>query len=70
MISLSLEIDFIAANDDTDTEIIRYEKNQNDIKSFGLFVTKRNIPDIIPYYSSKTCNAYVNLTHVSFGIYY
>ncbi|HBV68411.1 MAG TPA: hypothetical protein DEF04_09645 [Clostridiales bacterium] len=70
MDAVSLEIDFIAANDDTDTEILRYENNANDIKDFGLFVTNRNIPNIRPYYSSKICNAYVNLTHVSFGAYF
>ena len=65
-----MQIDFIAANDDTETEILRYEKDINDVKDFGLFVTKRNIPNLKPYYSSKICNAYVNLTHVSFGVYY
>lgn len=67
---MPMQIDFIAANDDTETEILRYEKDINDIKDFGLFVTKRLIPNLKPYYSSKNCNAYVNLTHVSFGVYY
>lgn len=70
MNTVSLQIDFISANDDTDTEITRYENDKNDIKDFGLFVTKREIPDVKPYYSSKNCYAYVNLTHVSFGVYY
>ena len=68
--TLPLQIDFIAANDDTETEILRYEKDINDINDFGLFVTKRTIPNLKPYYSSEICNAYVNLTHVSFGVYY
>lgn len=70
MHKISVDIDFIAANDDTHNEVLRYEKNSNDIKDFGLFVTKREIPNAVPYYSSKNCNAYVNLTHVSFGVYY
>lgn len=64
------QIDFITANDDTDSFILRYEKDINDVKDFGLFVTKRTIPGLKPYYSSKNCNAYLNLTHVSFGVYY
>ena len=70
MNTISLQIDFIAGNDDTDSAILRYEKDNEDIKNFGLFVTNRTIPNIEPYYSSKTCNAYVNLTYVSFGVYY
>lgn len=69
MNAIPIEIDFIAANDDTETEIAKYEKNQNDVKDFGLFVTKRTIPNLNPYYSSKYCNAYVNLSYVSFGVY-
>ena len=65
-----IQIDFIAANDDTETEISRYEKDTNDVRDFGLFVTRRVIPNLEPYYSSKTCNAYLNLTHVSFGVYF
>lgn len=67
---IPMQIDFIAANDDTETEIVKYEKDTNDVKDFGLFVTKRLIPNLKPYYSSKNCNAYVNLTYVSFGVYY
>lgn len=70
MKTLSLQIDFIAGNDDTDSAILRYEQDKEDIKDFGLFVTNRIIPNIQPYYSSHICNAYVNLTHVSFGVYY
>ena len=69
MSRIPLQVDFIAANDDTETEILRYEKDINDIKDFGLFVTTRTIPALKPYYSSKFCNAYVNLTFVSFGVY-
>jgi hypothetical protein len=69
MKTLSLQIDFIAGNDDTDSAIIIYEQDNEDIKNFGLFVTNRTIPNIQPYYSSQICNAYVNLTHVSFGVY-
>ena len=70
MDEILIEIDFISANDDTHNEVSRYEKDVNDVKDFGLFVTNRTIPDLEPYYSSETCNAYVNLTHVSFGVYY
>ncbi|KAA1176924.1 hypothetical protein [Paenibacillus sp. B2(2019)] len=69
MKTLTLQIDFIAGNDDTDSAIIIYEQDNEDIKNFGLFVTNRTIPNIQPYYSSQICNAYVNLTHVSFGVY-
>lgn len=68
--TIPIQIDFIAGNDDTDSAVIKYEQDNQDIKDFGLFVTKRTIPNIQPYYSSQICNAYVNLTHVSFGIYY
>ncbi|KEQ21983.1 hypothetical protein [Paenibacillus tyrfis] len=70
MNTIPIQIDFIAGNDDTDSAVIKYEQDIQDIKDFGLFVTKRTIPNIQPYYSSQICNAYVNLTHVSFGIYY
>jgi hypothetical protein len=70
MNTIPIQIDFISANDDTETEIARYEKDTNDVRDFGLFVTKRAIPNLKPYYSSKNCNAYVNLTYVSFGVYY
>jgi len=70
LVTISSEIDFIVANDDTDSEILRYEKDKNDIKDFGLFVTKRKISCAKPYYSSEICSAYVNLTYVSFGVYY
>lgn len=66
---IPIQIDFIAANDDTEIEIAKYEKDTDDVKNFGLFVTKRTIPNLKPYYSSEKCNAYVNLTYVSFGVY-
>lgn len=69
MEELSMDIDFITANDDTETEIMKYENDINDVKNFGLFVTKRTISNLEPYYSSLECNAYVNLTYVSFGVY-
>ena len=62
-------IDFIAANDDTSTEISKYEENTNNVKDFGLFVTKRDISELVPYYFSENCRAYLNLDHVSFGVY-
>ena len=62
-------MDIIASNDDTEGEIQIYSKDKNDVGNFGLFVTKRQIPNVQPYYSSDVCNAYVNLTHVSFGVY-
>jgi len=68
--ALPLQIEFIAANDDTDTEVNRYEKDINDVEKFGLFVTERTIANLKPYYSSETCNAYMNLTDVSFGVYF
>lgn len=66
---IPISIDFIAGNDDTDSAILRYENDVDDIADFGLFVTKRTIPGLKPYYSSEICNAYLNLTHVSFGVY-
>ena len=66
---IETEIDFITANDDTASEVLRYEKDINDVKEFGLFVTKRTIPNCIPYYTSDRCNAYLNLSYVSFGVY-
>lgn len=68
--TVSYQIDFIAGNDDTHSAVLKYEQNNEDIKDFGLFVTRRTIPNLQPYYSSQICNAYVNLTHVSFGVYY
>lgn len=67
--TVSAEIEFIAANDDTETEILRYERDRNDVFDFGLFVAKRRISGAKPYYSSRHCHAYLNLTHVSFGVY-
>ena len=69
MSDISSEIDFISANDDTHNEVLMYENDRDDIEKFGLFVTNRIIHNLKPYYSSQICNAYVNLTYVSFGIY-
>ena len=69
MENVSTKMEFIAANDDTDSEIQAYETNIDNINNFGLFVTSRIIPGIKPFFSSKVCNAYVNLQHVSFGVY-
>lgn len=66
---MPMQTDFIIANDDTEVEIATYEKNVEDIKNFGLFVTNRFIPNLTPYYSSKKCNAYVNFKYTSFGVY-
>ena len=66
---MQMQIDFIAANDDTEIDVLRYEKDENDVKDFGVFVTNRTIPNVTPYYSSIICNAYINLTYVSFGVY-
>lgn len=65
--TIPTEFDIICANDDTETEIMKYEKDKNDIQDFGLFVTKREIANLKPYYSSDICNAYLNFEYVSFG---
>lgn len=61
-------IEIIVANDDTDTEIQLFEEDCNNVSSFGLFVTKRSIPKLVPYYTSDICRAYLNFKHVSFGV--
>ena len=65
---ISINIEIIVANDDTETEILKYENDWTDIGSFGLFITTRDIPNIQPYYSSNICNVYLNFEYVSFGI--
>lgn len=60
-------LDFIAGNDDTGSAVDTYENNWDDVESFGLFVTRRKISNLKPYYCSDTCNAYVNFEYVSFG---
>lgn len=65
---LEADVDIIIANDDTDTEIQIYESDYNNIGGFGLFLTRREIPNIKPYYSSKVCRAYLNFENVSFGV--
>lgn len=67
---LHTDVDIIVANDDTETEVVRYENDMNDISKFGLFITKRDVPDIEPYYSSTLCNAYLNFECVSFDVFY
>lgn len=67
MNSFSFSLDFIAGNDDTGTAVDIYEENWNDVGSFGLFVTNREIEGFIPYYSSEKCKAYLNFDYVSFG---
>lgn len=64
---IKIPIDFIIGNDDTGTAVEIYEKDWNDISSFGLFVTTREIPDLETYYSSDKCDAYLNFEYVSFG---
>lgn len=65
---LEMDVDIIVANDDTDTEILIYENDSNNIGGFGLFITKRDIPNIEPYYSSDVCKAFLNFENVSFGV--
>lgn len=65
---INQDVDIIVANDDTDAEIQLFEKNCNDISGFGLFITKREIEEIKPYYTSDICNAYLNFENVSFGV--
>lgn len=67
--TISINADIIVANDDTTVEVIKYEKDYNDIADFGLFVTKRVIPGVVPYRVSMPYYAYVNLRHVAFGNY-
>lgn len=61
-------LDVIIANDDTESEILQYEGNFNNVSGFGLFITGRTIPDIQPYYKSEICNAYLNFDNVSFDV--
>lgn len=62
------DFDIIVSNDDTETEILIYEKDYNNISTFGLFLTKRDIPNVKKYYESSICNAYLNFDYVSFGV--
>ena len=48
---------------------VRYENDWNGVGNVGLFVTPRVVPGLTPYFSSEVCRAYVNLEHVSFGVY-
>lgn len=65
---INQDVEIIVANDDTDTEIQLLEKNCHDISGFGLFITKRKIDKIKPYYTSGICNVYLNFENVSFGV--
>lgn len=66
--TIEQNVEIIVANDDTDTEIQIFEGNCNDVSGFGLFITKRKIQELKPYYSSDICNAYLNFDNVSFGV--
>ncbi|WP_285398072.1 hypothetical protein [Lysinibacillus sp. fls2-241-R2A-57] len=66
--SINQDVEIIVANDDTDVEVQTFENNCNDISGFGLFITKKKIHEIEPYYTSDTCNAYLNFKNVSFGV--
>ncbi len=65
---INQDVEIIVANDDTDVEIQLFEKNCNDISGFGLFITRREIESIKPYYISTICNAYLSFENVSFGV--
>lgn len=60
--------DVIIANDDTESEILQYESDFNNVSGFGLFITGRTIPYIQPYCKSENCNAYLNFDNVSFDV--
>ncbi len=64
---IETDVDIIISNDDTEAEILMYEIDQNDISNFALFISKRVVPNLKPYYSGK-CNAYLNLDNASFGV--
>jgi hypothetical protein len=66
---LNDKIDFIISNDDTMCFLDGYVLNRNDVSAVGLFVSKRDIPGLTPFYSSEFCNAYINLEYNSFGVY-
>jgi len=66
--SINQDVEIIVANDDTDTEIQVFENNCNNVSGFGLFITKRKIQELEPYYISDICNAYLNFENVSFGV--
>lgn len=66
--NIEKSFDVIIANDDTESEIIQYEGNSNNVSSFGLFITSRIIQGIQPYYKSEICNAYLNFANVSFDV--
>ncbi len=68
LVTIDNSIDFIIGSLDTSSRVLEYEKN-HDISS-GLLITSQLIQGTNPYYSSKTCNAYVkNLDDDCFGVY-
>lgn len=69
LVEVGVPIDFIIESDDNYAAVERYEKDWNDVGNVGLFVTPRVVPGLTPYFSSEVCRAYVNLEHVSFGVY-
>ena len=68
ILSIDQNVEIIVANDDTDVEIQLFENDCNNVSGFGLFITKRFIQELEPYYISEICNAYLNFENVSFGV--
>lgn len=68
ILSIDQNVEIIVANDDTDVEIQLFENDCNNVSGFGLFITKRFIQELEPYYISDICNAYLNFENVSFGV--
>lgn len=66
--SINQKVEIIVANDDTDSEIRVFENNCNDVSGVGLFITRRKIEELEPYYISDICRAYLNFKNVSFGV--
>lgn len=66
--TIDRKVEIIVANDDTDAEIQIFENDYNNVSGFGLFITKRNIQELEPYYTSEICKAYLNFENVSFGV--
>lgn len=66
---LKIDVDVIIANDDTETEVLEYEKDKDNVSSFGLFITKRVIPDV--KFKSIADDYYIfqNLSYTSFGVF-
>jgi len=68
ILSIDQNVEIIVANDDTDVEIQLFENDCNNVSGFGLFITKRFIQELEPYYISDISNAYLNFENVSFGV--